>query len=456
MPKAAEDLTGKIFTKLKVLKRVENDANGRARWLCECQCENKTLLVVPAKNLRNGNTKSCGCLKREKLAQRNEKHGYSKIPAYQLWRQHKRMNCLCKEWENVDAFFKFLENVGYDMKSHITIWRSDASKPFSPNNFNFKYVEKREVGGVENLGEGLTGRTFGNLIVLGYAGSKQRPDGNKYRTWLCECQCENKTQVITTTDKLLSGKKIDCGCGYRKRLLNNEYKRTDVKAALDGFDPYNNLDSKERVKVYERLYSIYRMMHDRCENPKSPGYHKYGALGVYVCDEWSDKTLGFVNFLKWALSNGYDHGLTLDRRDSSNCYCPENCRWKNYHDQGSHTIRNVYVYDGSLWYTVADFERRYNLPQSYVSSRRAYGWDIHAIVYSVVFSQAIIKVKNEYYDKDGTKVLIPILKENLYDDETKYRLYSEQMDGNLTISKQSARPKTYQEYLLYLKGRGKF
>ena len=57
------DLTGMIFDRLKVIKRVEDyiQPNGRtvARWLCLCECGNE--ITVNGKNLRDKRTKSCGC-----------------------------------------------------------------------------------------------------------------------------------------------------------------------------------------------------------------------------------------------------------------------------------------------------------------------------------------------------------------------------------------------------------
>jgi len=64
-----EDLTGKIFGRLKVLERIEDKIyqNGRKKpqWLCECQCVNKTIKQVLGERLRSGHSKSCGCLQRE-------------------------------------------------------------------------------------------------------------------------------------------------------------------------------------------------------------------------------------------------------------------------------------------------------------------------------------------------------------------------------------------------------
>lgn len=69
MPKAL-DLTGQRFNRLTVLKRVENSRNGKSQWLCKCDCGNETIVI--GSHLKNGNTKSCGCLDKELIAKRNE------------------------------------------------------------------------------------------------------------------------------------------------------------------------------------------------------------------------------------------------------------------------------------------------------------------------------------------------------------------------------------------------
>ncbi|HBI37107.1 MAG TPA: hypothetical protein DDY71_05630 [Spirochaetia bacterium] len=55
-----KDLTGMQFGKLTVLNFVEMK-NKKSYWLCQCNCKDKTIIKVVAANLKNGNTKSCGC-----------------------------------------------------------------------------------------------------------------------------------------------------------------------------------------------------------------------------------------------------------------------------------------------------------------------------------------------------------------------------------------------------------
>lgn len=58
------DLTGQKFGHLLVIKRDSSDARGEAKWLCECDCSQRTQLSVLGSNLRKGHTQSCGCDRR--------------------------------------------------------------------------------------------------------------------------------------------------------------------------------------------------------------------------------------------------------------------------------------------------------------------------------------------------------------------------------------------------------
>ena len=70
------DLTGQTFGRLTVIERASNDNQGRARWLCECSCEDKNKVIVSGYNLRNKKnpTNSCGCLNRESILHKLKKY----------------------------------------------------------------------------------------------------------------------------------------------------------------------------------------------------------------------------------------------------------------------------------------------------------------------------------------------------------------------------------------------
>lgn len=65
MPKLI-DLTGKVSGKLAIIERDTATSSTKAKWICQCECGN--IVFVVGCHLRNGHTKSCGCLQKEKAA----------------------------------------------------------------------------------------------------------------------------------------------------------------------------------------------------------------------------------------------------------------------------------------------------------------------------------------------------------------------------------------------------
>ena len=66
--RADKDMIGQKFGKLTDLERIENKAD---IWKCKCDCG--SILSIKGSNLKNGNTQSCGCLQKEKIAKANRK-----------------------------------------------------------------------------------------------------------------------------------------------------------------------------------------------------------------------------------------------------------------------------------------------------------------------------------------------------------------------------------------------
>lgn len=81
------DRTGFVYTRLTALAYAGVDRFSRPMWLCKCECFN--FVKACAKDLRAGKKKSCGCLQRDTLVQRNTKHGFAfrkhDNPEYRAW-----------------------------------------------------------------------------------------------------------------------------------------------------------------------------------------------------------------------------------------------------------------------------------------------------------------------------------------------------------------------------------
>ncbi len=73
------------------------------------------------------------------------------------------------------------------------------------------------------------------------------------------------------------------------------------------------------------LYGVWHGLKDRCLNPNGKNKVRYFERGVSVCDLW----LSFEPFYKWAIENGWQPGLILDRIDNNQGYSPANCRFVN-------------------------------------------------------------------------------------------------------------------------------
>ncbi len=89
-----------------------------------------------------------------------------------------------------------------------------------------------------------------------------------------------------------------------------------------------------------KLKQAWADMKQRCNNKNIKSYKFYGARGITYCSEWE----AFGPFEKWALENGFENTLSLDRIDVDGNYEPSNCRWATREQQDNNKRTSVYVF----------------------------------------------------------------------------------------------------------------
>lgn len=153
------DMTAQKFGRLRAIKIVGKNKQGQVLWLFKCEgADGKSCgkeVVLSGVTVRHGNTSSCGCLRKEMMAQKQFKHGYAnrrKVhPLYNSW-AHAKERCLnpnCFDYPNyggrgiymyqewVNDFRSFLRDVKNLWSLGTTIERIDVNKGYVPDNIKF-------------------------------------------------------------------------------------------------------------------------------------------------------------------------------------------------------------------------------------------------------------------------------------------------------------------------------
>lgn len=120
-----------------------------------------------------------------------------------------------------------------------------------------------------------------------------------------------------------------------------------------------------------RLHRIWCAMRERCESASHMHYENYGGRGISVCEEWNHD---FVAFRDWAMSHGYQDGLTIDRIDVDGDYCPENCRWASVKEQQNNKRSNHIMRLNGVEHTISEWSEILGIKKTTIKERLNIGW----------------------------------------------------------------------------------
>lgn len=185
--------------------------------------------------------------------------------------------------------------------------------------------------------ENLNGEKFGRWTVI----SDPILQNNRI-FFKCICSCDNKTISQVRSDRLKNGTSKSCGC-YKLEVITKTGMSRD------------------------RMYGIWDGMIRRCYDKSNKRYSNYGGRGIRVCKDWLND---FMIFYNWAIENGYEENLTIERIDVDKNYEPSNCCWITMAEQAKNKTNTIYItLDTGETYRLTDFANQNNVSRETVLKR---------------------------------------------------------------------------------------
>lgn len=181
------------------------------------------------------------------------------------------------------------------------------------------------------------GERFGMLIVV-----EELMRVRRDRCFLIQCDCGNRTYA--SLDSLQQGR-CSCGCLYKAKR--------GISSTTHGLSKHS-------------LYSTWGNIKSRCRNPKVDSYPDYGGRGINICDDWYKN---FMSFYNWCIENGWEEGLSVDRKDNDGSYEPHNCRIGDSDIQNRNKRNNVWIDYMGERLVVIDWCKRLGINETTVYNR---------------------------------------------------------------------------------------
>lgn len=190
----------------------------------------------------------------------------------------------------------------------------------------------------------LTGRRFGRMVVVCYAGHR----GHSHY-WHCRCDCGDVKDAVG--NNLKRGLTTSCGCFHKEQA-----SRVNRTHGMRG--------SPE--------FGVWCGIRNRCYNPKVDSYCDYGGRGIAVCERWRRSFKAFLADMGLRPSPRH----TIERLDNSRDYEPTNCVWATPSEQAKNRRTTVFLTHDGVTLCVKDWGSRLHINPGTIANRIRRGYSV--------------------------------------------------------------------------------
>lgn len=185
----------------------------------------------------------------------------------------------------------------------------------------------------------ISNQTFSRLTAVAFS---KRQGGRSL--WKCVCACGNTCEVGIS--QLRTGHTQSCGC--LKKDLQTIHGKSNTPEWFSWHD-----------------------LIDRCYNPADKDYGNYGGRGITVCKRWRES---FENFLA-DMGERPSPKHTIERKNNSEDYRPDNCKWATALEQGRNRRDNFLITVDGITLCVSEWAERVGINYYTLWSRiQKHGW----------------------------------------------------------------------------------
>lgn len=325
---------GDKVNRLTVLSLYNKLNNGQNHTYAKCECECGKITHPKLSSVKNGMTKSCGCIRN--TPERHYTHGFGDLKN-RLYRSWCSIRCicnnpnmdrykyfggrgikLCKEWSNNFLTFRIwsLDN-GYT--DDLSLDLIDHNCDYGPT--NCQWVLRKDL--TPKKADSIR---INAVMITAFEETKS------ITRWLRDERCMVKS-VATIAYRIGIGWPTENAISKPSERATKKKKKKNSRGPNKTPKPLNEVTIKD---IRRRLYAIWYAIKDRCTNIEHGSYYRYGGRGISICQEWYN----IDTFHNWAIHNGYMQNLSLDRINNDGNYEPSNCQWVDMKTQANNRWNN--------------------------------------------------------------------------------------------------------------------